>query len=137
MMDMWSDPNLTLYMAVTAHWIEAHDHMGTRGQMYKLNLCTDLIGFIHVPGQHTGIHLKSAFFHIMDRLNITSKVSSMPVFLLHQLIANKLGWATLDNASNNDTWGEAVEAELRNRKIPFSHTQRCIRSVRFCCLNLN
>lgn len=73
-MDMWSDPNLTPFMAVTAHWIHATVISTPQGKEYKLKLRSDLIGFHHVPGRHTGEHLAQAFLYITDRLNITKKV---------------------------------------------------------------
>ncbi|KAH8992889.1 hypothetical protein EDB83DRAFT_2325242 [Lactarius deliciosus] len=41
--DMWSDPDLKPYMAVTAHWVE---QVQTQGGQQKLTLRADLIGFV-------------------------------------------------------------------------------------------
>lgn len=73
-MDLWSDPNLAPFMAVTAHWIEMVQVHTMEGVRYKLTLRTDLIGFHHVPGRHTGEHLAQAFIVVLDQLNITAKV---------------------------------------------------------------
>lgn len=73
-MDMWSDPNLTPFMAVTAHWIEATVIRTPSGLQRKLNLRADLVGFHRVPGKHDGKHLAMAFLHITDRLQITDTV---------------------------------------------------------------
>lgn len=81
-MDMWTDSNLTPYMAVMAHWIEAQEVMTAKGPIYKLSLHADLIGFRRVPGQHTGEHLAGAFIHITDRLNITDKVRFSAILAL-------------------------------------------------------
>jgi len=70
-MDMWTDFNLKPYMAVTAHWLEWST---SERQQQKLNLRTDLIGFVHVPGSHTGEHLAEVFIWILERLKITKKV---------------------------------------------------------------
>ena len=43
-------------MAVTAHWLEQE----SKGQ--KITLHTDLIGFMHIPGSHTGECLTEVFF---------------------------------------------------------------------------
>ncbi|KJA23886.1 hypothetical protein HYPSUDRAFT_114830, partial [Hypholoma sublateritium FD-334 SS-4] len=51
-----------------------------------------------------------AFLYILDRLLITSKI----------------GWVTLDNASNNDTFMIALERELQARDIPFDHIENRI-----------
>lgn len=75
-MDMWSDPNLSPFMAVTAHWIKAVSKDTPDGKDFALELQADLIGFHRVPGSHTGEHLAQAFIHIVDRLSISHKVSS-------------------------------------------------------------
>jgi hypothetical protein len=74
---MWSDPNLTPFMAVTAHWIEGRIEDTPSGPQRILRLRADLVGFIQVPGQHTGEHLASAFLHVLDRVDITSKVGKI------------------------------------------------------------
>jgi hypothetical protein len=73
-MDMWSDPNLSPFMAVTAHWIQSTTEDTTEGPKLKLSLRADLIGFQRVPGRHDGEHLAHAFLHVLDRLDITKKV---------------------------------------------------------------
>jgi hypothetical protein len=69
-MDCWSDPNLKPYMAVTAHWLESKTIQGQQ----KLNLRVDLVGFLLVPGSHTGERLAEEFLFIIDRLNLAKKV---------------------------------------------------------------
>ena len=75
-MDMWSDPNLTPFMAVTAHWIKGKTEETVNGPKLVLNLHADLIGFQRVPGHHDGKHLAHAFLFVTDRLKITEKVMS-------------------------------------------------------------
>jgi hypothetical protein len=48
--DRWSDPDQTLFIAVTAHWIEATDKKTPTGVKRKLQLRADLIGFHKLPG---------------------------------------------------------------------------------------
>lgn len=72
--DVWSDPNMTSFMAVTAHWIEGTDVKTMTGVQKRLELRTDLVGFLRVPGKHTGKHLAHCFLFITDRLGITQKV---------------------------------------------------------------
>jgi hypothetical protein len=74
-MDMWSDPNMSPFMAVTAHWIEGVEEETASGTKLNLRLRSDLIGFKNLPGRHTGEHMAHAFLHITDRLKITNKVS--------------------------------------------------------------
>jgi len=70
-MDLWTDLDLRAYMAVTAHWLELH----RSGRVQQnIDLRTDLIGFVHVPGSHTGDHLASIFLAIIDRLKLVKKV---------------------------------------------------------------
>jgi hypothetical protein len=75
-MDMWSDPNLMPFMAVTAHWIKGKTEETVNGPKLVLNLRADLIGFQRVPGRHDGEHLAHAFLFVTDRLKITEKVMS-------------------------------------------------------------
>ena len=68
-MDLWTDFDKKPYMAVTAHWLE-------KTPQQQVNLRTDLIGFMHLPGAHTGERLAEVFLQILDRLKITKKVRS-------------------------------------------------------------
>ncbi len=71
---MWTDDfNKQAYMAVTAHWLQSVS-LKTSSLQPKLSLCTDLIGFVHVSGSHTGEHLARVFLSIIDRLKIANKV---------------------------------------------------------------
>ncbi|KAL4262028.1 Zinc finger BED domain-containing [Pleurotus pulmonarius] len=81
------------------------------GPRYLLRLRADLIGFHHIPGSHTGEHISNIFLFVLDRIQITSRI----------------GWVTVDNASNNDTFLHHLEAELKHRNIPFSHIKHHIR----------
>ncbi|KAF7347428.1 HAT family dimerization domain-containing protein [Mycena venus] len=110
-MDLWTDRQKIPFMAVTAHWLEATLIDTPAGPQYILTLRTDLIGFLRVPGHHDGEHLATAFLHIIDRIDI----------------ASRLGWVTLDNATNNDTFMAFLEIELCKRKIPFRKLHRRIR----------
>ena len=74
-MDMWSDPNLWPYMAVTAHWMQVKVEEHPSGPQHTLVLRSDLIGFHRMPTRHTGEHLAIGFLHILDRIDVTSKVS--------------------------------------------------------------
>jgi hypothetical protein len=72
-MDLWTDFDKKPYMAVTAHWLEKTQQ--------QVNLRTDLIGFVHLPGTHTGERLAGVFLWILDRLKITKKVRFIFLFL--------------------------------------------------------
>jgi len=75
-MDLWSDPNLSPFIAVTTHWIETKLKDMPDGPQYDLHLRADLIGFHQVPGSHNGEHLAQAFLYILNHISITSKVSN-------------------------------------------------------------
>ena len=64
-------------MAVTAHWIETKILETAQGQQTLLTLRADLIGFLRVPGHHTGKHLAHAMMYILDRVEMGDKVSSI------------------------------------------------------------
>ena len=74
-MDLWSDPNLTPFMAVTAHWIEGTTAETVGGPKLTLKLQADLIGFQQVSGRHDGRHLAHTFLFVIDRIKIAGKVS--------------------------------------------------------------
>ena len=69
-MDMWTDPNVSPFMGVTAHWIESQTVREISGNHQIISLQVALIGFIRVPIRHTGEHLAKAFSYVVDRLNI-------------------------------------------------------------------
>lgn len=62
-------------MAITAHWIKAAVSTQNPGQYTTLAMHADLIGFIHIPGRHTGEHLAHAFLYTLDRIHVTEKVA--------------------------------------------------------------
>lgn len=123
-MDMWTDPNLFPYMAVTAHWLQLVTEKSGNDSRLQLKLRADLIGFHRVPSRHTGEHLSVAFLYILDRIKITHKVSTF-ICATCLIITenNQIGWITMDNASNNDTCMEALAKELTRRQITFDKLQ--------------
>jgi hypothetical protein len=75
-MDCWSTPAMTPFQASTITWLHvtyAEDEDGKRF-VEEIKLRTDLIGFTHLPGSHTGEHMAHAFLFVADRLKITNKV---------------------------------------------------------------
>lgn len=125
-------------MAATAHWIEADTVATLEGPQYKLKLRSDLIGFHRVPGRHDGEHLAHAFLHILDRLDIahlvyilSCSIIYLPYIYYADQCNNQIGWVTLDNASNNDTFMTKLEELLHARNISFHRIKRRIRCVTF------
>lgn len=66
--DLWTDPDLRPFMAITAHWIE--DVAG------QLRLRSNLIAFHHIPGSHTGLNISRIFHEMVKRAGIAENVSS-------------------------------------------------------------
>jgi hypothetical protein len=62
-------------MAVTAHWMECQALQVSQTLQSRINLRADLLGFIHVPGSHTGDRLAEVLLFIIDRLQIANRVS--------------------------------------------------------------
>ncbi len=69
-MDIWTDLNMKAYMAVTAHWLQNISLQQSGALQSKLILRSDLIGFVHIPGSHTGERLAKVFLYILDRINL-------------------------------------------------------------------
>jgi hypothetical protein len=73
-MDMWSDPNMSPFMAVTANWIGSNPDTPHSSNFVSLKLQSELIGFVNVPERHTGEHLAESFLYVLDRVQVTHKV---------------------------------------------------------------
>lgn len=89
-MDMWTNPNMKSFMAVTAHWIEGTKYDTGVGVGHSLRLRSELAGFIQVPVRHTGEHLYEAFMHITERLHI--KNVSVSCIKRHNTYLSRLDW---------------------------------------------
>jgi hypothetical protein len=74
-MDAWTDLDLKPYMAITAHWIQQHSTQTSHGPHQTLELHADLIGFLSIPGSHSGHRLAEIFMFAINRLKIAKKVS--------------------------------------------------------------
>ena len=69
-MDVWTDLDMRAYMAVTAHWLQKASLQHSERLQSKLTLRSDLIGFVHIPGSHTGERLAEVFAFILDRIKL-------------------------------------------------------------------
>ncbi|KAG8938267.1 hypothetical protein FRC04_009191 [Tulasnella sp. 424] len=101
--ELGSDPNLASYMAVTAHYCVRKDG--------RLILRSRLCAFRHVSGRHTGANLGKILVDILKDLGVP----------------RRLGYITLDNASNCDTLVDQVSEELEALNIGFSREQNRLR----------
>jgi hypothetical protein len=73
--DIWTNPFMTPYLGLTAHWIESKmERINNRSQI-RLALRSELIGFKRLPGRHSGEHISQAILHIVNRLGFTEKVT--------------------------------------------------------------
>ncbi|QRV92764.1 AC9 transposase [Ceratobasidium sp. AG-Ba] len=98
--DLWSDANQRSFMAVTAHYINE------RGSLQD-----HLISFRKIDGEHTGANIAQALFQVLQESDIVGKV----------------GWITLDNASNNDTLMEELATSLKQYGAEFDPERNRIR----------
>ncbi len=69
-MDVWTDLSMKAYMAVTAHWLQKASLQPIKGLQSKLTLRSDLIGFVHISGSHTGKRLAQIFVYILDCIKL-------------------------------------------------------------------
>ena len=69
--DIWTDPNLRSFMAMTAHWLE---FVSGPNNVQELQLQSALIGFTPMPQEHTGEEIAKAFVSVLNRVDITDKV---------------------------------------------------------------
>jgi hypothetical protein len=79
-MDIWTDLDKKPYMAVTAHWLEQASLQMSGRLQQKINLRTDLIGFVHIPGSHTGERLAEVFLWILKRFKFTENGNKVKNF---------------------------------------------------------
>ena len=97
-MDLWTDPNLQPFMAVTAHFC-------LRNAAGSIEYQSGLVAFEYTPGSHSGECLFLQLFKIIDDLGVIHKVCT-PIqhFMgVHSLTSVQIGQITMDNASNNNT----------------------------------
>ncbi|KDN41816.1 hypothetical protein RSAG8_07187, partial [Rhizoctonia solani AG-8 WAC10335] len=98
--DLWTDTNRRSFMAVTAHYI---NNSGS--------LVDQLIAFRKINGHHTGANVGHALFEVLQESGITDKI----------------GYITLDNASNNNTLMEELANSLQAYGAEFDPEKNRIR----------
>ncbi|EUC65415.1 hAT family dimerization protein, partial [Rhizoctonia solani AG-3 Rhs1AP] len=90
--DLWTDDSQRAFMCITAHFHNAQKRQVNR-----------LIAFRIIEGSHTGGCLAENFFEVMEEFGIV----------------RKLGWITMDNASNNDSMMTQLEEYMVTRGMDF------------------
>ena len=94
---MWTSPNYRALLGVVAHWLDSD---------YELH--SIVIGMHRFYGRHTRDNLAACFREIIDPYSTIDKI----------------GFFTLDNATNNDTALQHIALHLKELDIPFDPLQR-------------
>lgn len=102
---------------MTAHWIEVKNE--------KWKLCSEVVGFQPISGEHSGENLGRYFVGLCDRVGIMSKNESKVSYKFghtdsitdNTITTHQLQSITLDNASNNTTSCEAIELQHIRRGL--------------------
>ena len=98
--DLWSSPNHRAFLGIVGHWV------GADGKLHGT-----LLGLRRFHGSHTGINQAEHFWEVIKFYELETKI----------------GYFTLDNASNNDTALVQIEAYLAERGIKFNPQARRLR----------
>jgi len=98
--DLWTSPNYRAFLGIVTHWLD---------QNYKLQ--STVIGMRRFYGQHTGENQANCFFNIIKPYEINDKI----------------GYFTLDNASNNRTTMQHIAKQLMEEGISFDPIERRLR----------
>jgi hypothetical protein len=69
--DLWSDPGLDSYLAVTGHYF-VRDKV-TRKLIWR----SGLLAFRYIEGSHSGVNLAGNFIKIVEELGVLHKVASI------------------------------------------------------------
>jgi hypothetical protein len=117
--DGWSvDTTKASFLGVTAHWIDVKNG--------KWRLQAEVVRFRGISGDHSGANLGQYFLGVCKRVGIVnaqrSKVNTFQLnvtidYLIHLVTGQQLHTVTLDNASNNTSTCETVEALHRRQKL--------------------
>jgi hypothetical protein len=113
--DAWTSTNHHAFVAWTVHL----EHDGT--------MLAFLLDIIEVPESHTGVALAKAFQKMLETFGLQERVCSWSVVILFNLSLVQILAMNADNATSNDTQGEALAEmpnsfELENRVRCFNHT---------------
>ena len=124
--DAWSNPNLTSFLGVTAHYIVREAGNG------HLLLKSGLLAFRHITGSHTGENLARILSEIIHEMGIIDRVCD--THLCPQTVnissTSKIGSITADNAANNNTMMRHLEAWFRDANVPFDHDGNRVRYLK-------
>jgi len=99
-LDLWTSPNHRAFLGVVGQWISGD------GKLHGT-----LLGFCRFHGSHTGVNQAQHFWEVVKLYKLETKV----------------GYFTLDNASNNDTTLTQVGVYLAELGIEFNMSKRRLR----------
>ena len=97
---MWTSPNHRAFLGVVGHWIAAD------GKLHGT-----LLGLRRFHGSHTGVNQAEHFWEVVKQYELETKI----------------GYFTLDNATNNDTTLTQISVYLAELGIEFKPTERRLR----------
>jgi len=98
--DIWTSSNYRSFLGVVAHWMDTD---------YKLQ--STVIGMRRINGRHNGENLAACFLDVVEPYSIIDKI----------------GYFTLDNASDNDTALHNIAQHLKDLDITFDPIHRRLR----------
>ena len=98
--NLWSSPNHRAFLGVVAHWMD-----------HTLNLHSTVLRLWGFRGRHTGENQAKHFWDLVKTYQITGKI----------------GYFTLDNASNNNTALQYISKYLHELGIGFNLIKRRLR----------
>lgn len=90
-LDCWTSPFQQAFMAITGYFIDR-----------DWNYCEILLGFEPLDGPHSGLNLSHVLLELFHKYNITGRILAI----------------TSDNASNNTTMVQVVQASIDSLKLP-------------------
>jgi len=91
--DLWTSPNHRSFLGIVTYWISPQ-HI----------LQSTVLGMKRFRGRHTGENQAYHFWEVVEVYNLQGKI----------------GYFTLDNASNNDTAMRCIQTHLEDSGIPFN-----------------
>ena len=97
--DLWTSPNHRVFLGVVGHWIAAYGHG---------KLQSTLLGLRRFHGSYTGVNQAEHFWKVVKQYELETKI----------------GYFTLDNATNNDTTLIQIAVYLEKIGIEFKPTER-------------
>ena len=98
--DLWSSPNHRSFLALVAHWVSPEGH-----------LIAATLGFQRLEGPHSGANQADLIWKILEVYQLT----------------HKLGYFTMNNASNNDTALGEIQRLSQLKGVKFDPSERRVR----------